>query len=572
LQAGGAVAIKLLVGVVLAFAFAAFFVGVPYELREWLWRLSLRGLLRRLTDAFGITLAGQVTVAMAYAVICWQWLPHGVPIEKFVAATFVIMFAASLPISFAGFGIRELGAVYILGKLGIPSHYAALTAVTIGVISLLLPVILLWLERVCSQGRAPAAIRHAGSSISLTVPHVNWHLMLAWALPLLTAVLVFFQIRAQRGMGGEINLNLADPFALMGGALFIIHFLKKKCWPRWGPSSLIFWITAASAMLIISFANGYFRYGLIPWALNNRLIGWLVLMGYFFTGGYLFIQAHINGRLAVLKALVGAASAIALVEIVARWMFVFGWLPAGLGVVGSVAEGFAQNRNAFAFQMIIALGCAMALFASATDERQRNILALAMALCITAIIQTFSRSGFIILPILVIMALWMKLTPWRYVFRAAFLVCVFLISMGVVPAMSLDVSADTSITERMQSILGGLHLWIQSPLFGAGLGAFIYNWMLTHPIPLVIHNSWVWMLAEMGVAGFVAFTGLLSAMFYYAWQTRHQWESRLVILLLISFGLISLVHEMLYQRLLWLALGVMLISDTHSSNTKRGPQ
>ena len=47
------------------------------------------------------------------------------------------MFATSVPISLAGWGMRELSAVVGLGAIGVPAHAALTAAVTIGIGSLL---------------------------------------------------------------------------------------------------------------------------------------------------------------------------------------------------------------------------------------------------------------------------------------------------------------------------------------------------------------------------------------------------------------------------------------------------
>ncbi len=53
-----------------------------------------------------------------------------------------------------------------------------------------------------------------------------------------------------------------------------------------------------------------------------------------------------------------------------------------------------------------------------------------------------------------------------------------------------------STDERLLTIAGGLKLFVENPLFGAGLGAFSLQTLATHGKPLVIHSTALWLLAE----------------------------------------------------------------------------
>jgi hypothetical protein len=79
--------------------------------------------------------------------------------------------------------------------------------------------------------------------------------------------------------------------------------------------------------------------------------------------------------------------------------------------------------------------------------------------------------------------------------------------------------------------------------------------------PMVIHSTPVWILAEFGLLG----AGIFGWIFYLLGRhalergTRSP-ERRVVAMLLLSFAIFSLAHEILYQRIFWLVLGAALAS------------
>ena len=107
-----------------------------------------------------------------------------------------------------------------------------------------------------------------------------------------------------------------------------------------------------------------------------------------------------------------------------------------------------------------------------------------------------------------------------------------------------------------------------NPVLGAGLGAFITAEINRTGIPLMIHNSPLWVAAEMGLVGLVVLTLMVAVMVRGAHRARRvagypRWA-------LLVFGVVfvstsfSMVHDMLYQRSLWLLLGVALAMPSES--------
>ncbi len=96
------------------------------------------------------------------------------------------MFAASIPISFAGWGVREMSAVAALGVIGMPTDGALTIAVLIGLLSIVIAALL-------------ALVSARRVAVSQSEPAIQTRRrdldgMLMTVLPVLTAVFVFFQV------------------------------------------------------------------------------------------------------------------------------------------------------------------------------------------------------------------------------------------------------------------------------------------------------------------------------------------------------------------------------------------
>jgi hypothetical protein len=114
--------------------------------------------------------------------------------------------------------------------------------------------------------------------------------------------------------------------------------------------------------------------------------------------------------------------------------------------------------------------------------------------------------------------------------------------------------------DRFVSIAGGFLLFLSNPVFGAGLGVFVHDYAARTGDFLPIHSTSAWLLAEYGIIGFaIIFGGAAYAAFMsFKGALSGNRADRFVFLALSVFGTMSLVHEMLYQRTLWLLLGVAL--------------
>src|SRR5581483_3719366 len=175
-------------------------------------------------------------------------------------------------------------------------------------------------------------------------------------------------------------------------------------------------------------------------------------------------------------------------------------------------EGFSQNRNFFAFQILMAIS-AGAVVIEYRPAARIAILSLMMA----GLYFTGSRSGWIALVFVLGAVVYMRAAGVREValsVMGAALLSAAVIATGFVPGVAPTdttlfpeiVPTEMDSKERLVTMIGGLKMFADHPIFGAGLGAFRNQLILASSgIPLLIHSTAIWLLAEMGIVGFLAF-------------------------------------------------------------------
>jgi hypothetical protein len=298
-----------------------------------------------------------------------------------VAASAIVMFAASVPISFAGWGVRELSAIVALGAVGVGGADALTAAIVIGLGSMLAMGLIFALGATTRSKNQPVAEHQTAGAI-------DYVQALAWCLPVTAAVCVLFQIHIPVG-SGQLNVNLADPIALLAGALFVLHAITQRQRPRWRVGSVNLSVAVATAVLGCSLLLGAWRFGWTDWALINRFLGWFVLLAFGATGALIAAAGGRDGLRIMLLTYVAATAGVALVELALVLVNALGLdVPQALVDPGNL-KAFAQNRNSFAFQLLMAMAAGLVL----VQGREPRILLFTVML--VAFWYAGSRSGWI---------------------------------------------------------------------------------------------------------------------------------------------------------------------------------
>lgn len=513
---------------------------------------------RRMLKAVGriavLTLAIQATTATAYVVIAHSLAPE-INLFQLVAASLVVMFAASLPISFAGWGIREISAIFALNAIGVPTPAALLTAVLVGILALLATAVL-----GAAAAATPQRIGRDEHALTLSeTPPLDFAALLAWVIPVAAATAIFFQIHIPTGRG-QLNVNLADPLAILGGAVFAWTLASGRYRYPWRLSHLAWHAGLATAVILAAFAYGWISFGWTEWAFFNKLVGWFILLCYFGCGALIVGAAQTQGLMTLLRTFVASGAAIVLFDLIGAGVKLID--PDYLLTQGHIQiVGFAQNRNAFSFQLLLLMAATIVAFRGTAIFVLLTIIGL-------GIYFSGSRAGFggliVIAGTLVCFLRMPRSVVVKSIIVAAGSICAAAVAAKMI-AMSVSgadafqpwsFNNDYDANVRWQSLSDGLAMFLQSPLVGAGLGAF----MNANGGTLQIHSTPIWLLAETGLIGLIIFATPAIRLFVASWREgRADPIAAMTVSVLLAFALMSSVHEMMYQRVLWLLLGAAAV-------------
>jgi len=531
--------------------------------------------LSRIGAMLALTLAAQILMALTYAVIAERIIGPGAPsLITLFAVGAIVSFAAAMPVSVNGWGIRELASIYALGKLGVAGPEAVAISVTLGVLA---TVSVLISSVVLAKPSSPSVFvppdkntpdQDVASGAAQGKTRDTNAIVLLVAGPL-TVLFLFFSMHIPFE-DTVISLNLGDPLALLGLVLFLLNWTTGKQLPADVPRYFMYWLLALTLLLIGGFLNGVARIGVTDWALNNRLIGWSVILGYTSIGAMCVSTLGLHGLRRMAEVIIVGGVVITLFDLAHRQYE----LAAGsFDFIGSNFEGFVKNRNAFALQLLTGLVALLAYSVPLKKKLHPAILPFLLGTLILGIWRTHSLAGLICMVLLLVTVISLRLLPLR-TFGFALLSAALV--MGVVgiaaqitdssglsrvaaqykPEASLVVGG--SFIERLFTFEKGLEMWLANPIFGEGLGTFANNLYGENGRQLVIHSVPIWLLAEFGIVGFfVALSLPLVVAFKYmrSFTTRRPPAFLLALGLLLLFALFGLVHDIAYQRLFWLLAG-----------------
>jgi O-antigen ligase len=202
----------------------------------------------------------------------------------------------------------------------------------------------------------------------------------------------------------------------------------------------------------------------------------------------------------------------------------------GILVEGSRAgwRGLFANPNDDAYGLLVLLPLAVTV-AIKSGWAIRVFLSVAMAISLVAIFLTYSRGGLMGLFAVAALIGWKQKS---LVLRLAMI-------LGLIGALFVgglywnrnqgfkDISKDTTFNQRIGTIKAGIRMFEAHPILGVGPGCSIVAYPLYVPpdpnrrnLQLVIHNSFIQVLSETGMLGFIAFMVLLGTSLWDAWKMQ----------------------------------------------------
>jgi hypothetical protein len=508
-----------------------------------------------------LTLVGQLLVLGSF-VLGILAISTNTPFLHALAASAIISLAASLPVTINGWGVRELAAVYVLGKLGISAADAVAVSVIIGLCSML--VILATVP--FSLKKRPVSFKPRSATLHSVVEIEK---AAAWVIGMAVAVAVFFQIHLTLPEGA-INVNLADPFAILALATLTLHTLYYQQAPVWLYRRFNLSLCAISLLLLFGFLRGLPEIGITQWALGGRLLGWLVLLGYL-SAGYLFVSnVGAHGLRRLTESLIATAAVIIVLQVSQRLLESWGLNP-GVQLTHNF-EGYAGNRNAFAFQLLAVTALLLGyskVYARYSILMSRPTIAwifsVLLGLLLAGLAWSASRAGCITGLLVLLVAGYGRLADrrmigWGLIFAAMIWVGVWLLFLlEGTSAIQSSISFESSNSERIAMMMYALELWSQSPLFGTGLGVLVVKSQAWLGYPQIVHSTPLWILAEFGLVGLMVMGWGFFLLVCFAVRLGKNQPARWgLFLLLFIFAIFSLAHEIFYQRIFWFVMGAVL--------------
>lgn len=552
-----------LYAVALALVVVGFVAVAPVRVKTS-WRrtfktVSLAGTLQSILLSFASHLA--MLGAFSCALLTWG----GQIGMAEIAALCIVMFISALPISFSGWGVREAAAAFMLAQLGKPEAVGVAVGVTVGLCSLLPLLASSAYEFVRNTARPPPLLQRK----RVAMAHLDRSIVLGMAGVI--ACLIFFQVRIAAG-SHLTNVNGADLLAtvaliIAGTELYVRRAdVDADQWKTWlGPLALLTSLIAIAALSSVWNGGG-------TWGLVNRGLGWLLILSYAMIGLTVRLVGRSQDVAAVLLSIVFANALVALIQIAANLYSIAGRDDLGTWFVGWHA--LTLDANAYCLQCCLSLiawhvvrdqGSALPRGAIA-----RGLFAFVPLILSSGVLLTRSRVGVVLLLVVSAASLLLPRVRRR---SLASLLAAAVFAPGATAALEFSLRASNRYSggavrladkasdgERWQTIQDGLDLWFQHPIFGSGLGGYVQARLSSGQPPQVIHNIYVWLLAEAGIVGFglatVAFTAFAVGVFRaYKQQglTSSVYGAAVTLFVFLTGGL---VHDFFYQRTVWLMLGL----------------
>jgi len=292
-----------------------------------------------------------------------------------------------------------------------------------------------------------------------------------------------------------------------------------------------------------------------------------VLLGYLSAGYLIVANAGTHGLRRLAETLVACAAVVVMLQVSLRLLDHWG-VHTGAQLALNF-EGYASNRNAFAFQLLAVMALLLGysqVYARYSVRMRRParawVFSVLLGIVLAGLVWTGSRAGLLVgLMTLLVAGIGRladrRMLGWGLIFAVILWAGVWL--GGESTSVQSTVSGDYSDRERWATLTHAVELWQESPIFGAGLGVFIAKSSAWLGHPQVIHSTPLWILAEFGLVGVAVLGWGFFLLARYATRLGKFLPARLILLLLLmAFAIFSLAHEIFFQRIFWLVLGAVL--------------
>ena len=398
--------------------------------------------------------------------------------------------------------------------------------------------------------------------------------------------LTFFETETYAG----IRLNLTDLILPIAGLfIFVSLLLNKSQWPQFHIKHIYLLLALLTVIMVGSFIHGYIRYGeLNQWAAINKTLGWFILCSYFLMGAWLIQNSPKDSIATFFKYFL--ISFIGLTIILSTI-----YLIENIGLTKLEAYGLKAfsssmgNKNAYTFLFLF---CFCLSFTFKARIKNINLSDIMLILLPTI----FGLTGSRMLPAMMIIVFILFLVLKIPVFTKQNLIALtlgfalagalylgspkssrhigsYLSTIKEYPVYSGTQASNYTIKtaysgdqNRLKIIDTSLNMIKERPITGHGLASAQYEqekqW---GEILNIIDSTPLWLWTELGLIGLLGFLYLYFLCLQRGWSMLKD-ENDLVkkigqtlICLLVVFSFMSLLHEILYTRFLWLIMGMCLV-------------
>lgn len=371
------------------------------------------------------------------------------------------------------------------------------------------------------------------------------------------------------------------------------------------------WMAALSGSVLLALIIGRLHMGeWSSWALVNKSVGWVLLLGY-----------------TVLGVCVVTAGGNTAVRAFLRFFLVAGWIGSALSLLAFLAfhfnlldtlkieggyhrlRGAFDNPNAFGFALVIGLLAQTShhgtsrLFPWPVDLLGKAILWIGIFYSGSRSAWLGAAAGFAALAILrgfsfrdLVIEIGLAFLLERLSYYLFYGGVLFWHRGGIsglfwhwgdvgghpdsstMPDWGVTgsyvfreaVVQDSGFAHRVLISQQAVESWLSSPILGIGLGSFFWE-QLRHgqAVPAAIHTSALWVLTEMGLVGLILFSAFFVWVLTSAWPTARRPGfplSTALFAIILATAAASIGLEILYQRYLWFILGLAMASQVFQAS------
>ncbi len=402
------------------------------------------------------------------------------------------------------------------------------------------------------------------------------------------------QIQLDLKLGGSaVRVSAADIVVLalapLAGLLLVRGFDRLR---RAIGAGLLILLLLASLVMTYGLVIGVDALGsLQAWPLV-KYAGWYSLICYALLG---VVLAAVRPDRVPITFILAYVAGLSLTIIVYVCITSFGlyWSNA----YGPRLIGFIGNPNAFGLAAL----CGVALWLACGEALRARFGTVGWELVIGLLSAgiLFSRSIGTSLGLVTILAVFLVMRHWRFVslLRVALVAAAFyglpsavnktlehllpeelsqkVLSqaqdIGILGKLRLRPDDNSfGLKPRLETTIRAFNLWTEHPVLGAGLGTFLEGERARQTektLAQQVHNTPLWLLSEVGLVGFAVFAALLLGVVRLIYRSMRRLEPThpagadfLFAGLLVMAGWLamSMAHELLYQRVVWLILGLCI--------------